>query len=442
MGLGRFGGGVDSASFAASKGAKVVVTDLATENKLAESIEQLSSYHNIEFHLGEHNEEDFKTADIVITNPAVPLNNKFLDTARNNGVKVTSQVGLFFEYCPAVIVGITGSNGKSTTTALTAHLLKNSGISNKRKVWLSGNIGNEPLLMLLDEIIKDDIVVLELSSFQIEQLASENKAPQIALITNLLPNHLDRYGTFGNYCQAKENIFINQKLDENNPAVSIFNLEDKLTAQWFEKFKNDKGRRCLTCRADDVPDSIKENFTLAGRFNLSNLAAATAIAKLFGVKDTDIKKSIGNFKALPHRLELVTENNGIKWFNDSKATTPESTIAAIEAFDEPVILIAGGYDKKLPFDELGRVIAKKVKAAFLIGQTAENIKKTITKSDVTICGSLEEAVNSANRIATGGDVVLLSPACASFDMFENYQQRGEMFKQLVHNTAVNLVNKI
>lgn len=437
MGLGKFGGGVDSAKFAAVSGAQVLVTDLTDESQLAESIEQLGNYPQIEYHLGLHLTEDFQNADIVIANPAVPLDNKYLNIARANNALVTSQVGVFFNCCPAVIVGITGSNGKSTTTALTAHILKNANLN--RNIRLSGNIGNEPLLMLLDKIHKDDIVVLELSSFQIEQLAAEKKAPHIALVTNLLPNHLDRYGTFEKYCASKEHIFNYQKPDTGKPVISIFNAEDKITSLWFEKYKNDKHRQCLTYRTEEVTQDIKRNFKLAGRFNLSNLAAAISIAKLFDVKDSDIENCISDFKALPHRLELITTRAAspchIKWYNDSKATTPESTIAAVNAFDEPVILIAGGYDKKLPFDELGKVISQKVKHTFLFGHTAEKIKSAITNSNVTICNSLEEAVNLAGQKASCGDVILFSPACASYDMFENYRQRGNRFIELVHKVS-------
>jgi UDP-N-acetylmuramoylalanine--D-glutamate ligase len=429
MGLGRFGGGVDSAKFAAANGGVVIVTDMLDENELADSIDQLKEYPQIEYHLGQHFNEDFENADIVIVNPAVPNSNKYLRIAKENNAVVTSQMELFFEYCPAMIVGITGSNGKSTTTSLTIHILKNANL--QRNVWLSGNIGNEPLLMLLERIEPDDIVVLELSSFQIEQLALENKAPDIALITNLLPNHLDRYGTFEKYCASKEHLFTNQKLYANEPAFSIFNYEDEITAQWFEKYKNDKGRRCLTYECADVPENIKSKYKLPGEFNVSNLAAAMSIAKLFDVSDEIIENCIADFRALPHRLELVADINNVKWYNDSKATTPESTIAAINAFDEPVILIAGGYDKKLPFDELGKVISQKCKTVFLIGQTAEKIKSSINKSNVTICSDLEQVVKKAYQTAIDSDVVLLSPACASYDMFENYQQRGDTFTQLV-----------
>jgi UDP-N-acetylmuramoylalanine--D-glutamate ligase len=460
MGLGRFGGGVDAAEFTSNAGAKVIVTDLATREKLGKSIEKIKKHPDIEFHLGSHEPDDFKKADIIIANPAVPGNNKFLEIARRAGRFVTSQINIFFELCPAQLIGITGANGKSTTTALTAHLLRNA-IRNTRheNVWLGGNIGNQPLLTIMNQINPDDLVVLELSSFQIEQLAEIQKAPKVVLLTNLTPNHLDRYGTFEKYCAAKENIFKFQKTDENNPAISIFNAEDKIAAEWYNKYKNETGRICIKFSTEDVPRDIRDCYKLPGRANLSNLAAALTIAKYFGVDDESIKKSLPEFKALPHRLELVDEINGVRWYNDSKATTPDGAITALDAFDQPIILIAGGYDKNLPFDEFGEKIAAKAKAAILIGQTASKIAEAIRYAQMSLQGvaateqsevdgpstslhsvaathfqlvdSLPDAVKLANKLATSGDIVLLSPACASYDMFENYEQRGKEFIKLV-----------
>ena len=440
MGLGRFGGGVDVAEFAVKSGAKVIVSDLAPAEQLSDSINKLEEFPDIEFHLGSHDPADFMQADIIIANPAVPADNEFLQLARRHNKLVTSQINIFFELCPAQIIGITGANGKSTTAALTVHLLKHT--SHERRatgyehVWLSGNIGNQPLLTILDKIKADDLVVLELSSFQLEQLAEIQKVPKVALLTNLTPNHLDRYGTFADYCAVKENIFKFQKLSENNPAISIFNAEDKIAAEWFEKYSRDTGRICIKFSNDDVSKEIRESFTLPGRANLSNLAAAIALVRQFGIDDNSIKNFLPEFKALPHRLELVEEINGVSWYNDSKATTPQSAISALEAFDRPVIIIAGGYDKNIPFDEFGEKIAENAKAAILIGQTAQKIADAIqlfpeAGTRVQLVDSLVEAVRLANHLATKGDVVLLSPACASYDMFENFQHRGQEFTKLV-----------
>jgi UDP-N-acetylmuramoylalanine--D-glutamate ligase len=431
MGLGRFGGGVDVVKFACEVGARVVVTDLAKPEALAESIAQLKGLDVI-YHLGSHDPADFEQADMVVANPAVPLDNKFLQIARKAGRKVTSQIELFFELCPAKIIGITGANGKSTTTSLTAHLLRSRF---GKKVWLGGNIGNEPMLTIVGRIKPDDLVVLELSSFQIEQLAQSDKAPQVALLINLTPNHLDRYKTFENYCEAKELIFQHQKLDNNQPAVSIFNDDDEVGSKWFSKYKKDAGRICVKFSADLVPSGMRAAYGLPGRAYLANLASAIAVAKRFDVTDEQIIRCLPAFNALPHRLQLVGKARGVRWYNDSKATTPDSSIVALEAFDSPII-IAGGYDKHIPFDEFGAKIAQKAKAAILIGQTAGAIGKIIqshsqNKAQVKFAKTLEEAVKLANGLAVEGDTVLLSPACASYDMFENYEQRGQQFIDLV-----------
>jgi len=490
MGLGRFGGGVDVAKFAVAGGAKVIVTDSASPEKLSDSIEQLAEFPAIEFHLGSHDPADFENADVVVANPAVAPDNKFLEIARRCGKRVTSQMNIFFELCPATIIGITGANGKSTTTALTAHLLRSAflGTANQKSsighrassiehrassiehrassienVWLSGNIGERPLLTTIDQITPADLVVLELSSFQLEQLAQIERAPKIALLTNLTPNHLDRHGTFENYCAAKRNIFKFQELDRNSPAVSIFNAEDEIGAEWFEKYKSDPGRLCVKFSADDVPPHIRRAFTLPGRANLSNLAAALAVAGYFRAPDNLIAACLPDFKPLPHRLELVAEINGVRWYNDSIATTPPSAIAALDAFDCPRIIIAGGYDKNLPFDELGQKIAAAAKAAILIGRTAQKIAEAIRSAQVSLRGakrrsnlnerdtryeirdtkvefaaSLAEAVDLAARLAESGDVVLLSPACASYDMFDNFQHRGRQFAGLVRDIRKRL----
>ncbi len=470
MGLGRFGGGVDVAEFAVRAGAKVIVTDLAPAAQLSDSIDKLEEFPDIEFHLGSHDPADFKQADIIIANPAVPGDNEFLELARRNNKFVTSQINIFFELCLAQIIGITGANGKSTTAALTDHLLKNMIYDIRHttyeNVWLSGNIGNQPLLTVLDKIKAKDLVVLELSSFQLEQLAEIQKAPKVALLTNLTPNHLDRYGIFANYCAAKENIFRFQVRrvgfsppnktwwgkphpTENYPAVSIFNAEDKIAAEWFEKYRKDTGRICIKFSTNDISEEIRSVFPLLGRANLSNLAAAITIARHFGIDDNSIKKALPDFKALPHRLELVEEINGVSWYNDSKATTPQSAISALEAFEQPVIIIAGGYDKNLPFDEFGQNIAENAKAAILIGQTAQKIADAICKTQdsrhktqdrelkthIEIVESLAEAVQLAARLAVNGDIVLLSPACASYDMFDNFEQRGQKFTEFVREVG-------
>jgi UDP-N-acetylmuramoylalanine--D-glutamate ligase len=447
MGLGKFGGGLDAALFAARCGAKVTVTDLAQYEKLKDSLDLLKDFQNIKYHLAGHREEDFGPdgAEIIIVNPAVPEDNKYLKIARQARKKITSQIEIFFQLCPAKIIGITGANGKSTTTALTHHLL-NSLPRPERKhyenVCLSGNIGKKPLLTLLPELKQNDIVVLEISSFQIDQLTRINTGPEIALITNITPNHLDRHGTFENYCRSKKMLFEMQNTAGPEPAVSIFNALDPVSGPWYDEYKKQPNRICIRYSPEDIPERIDALFKLPGQANKQNLAAAIAAAKQLGLTEQQIEKSLNSFTGLPDRLEFVDEKKGVTWYNDSISTTPTSTIAAIEAFDQPIILIAGGYDKKLPFEQMAKTAAEKIKAAVLIGQTAKKIEQAIKNHlagknmQIENATSMDDAVKTANSLASPGDVVVLSPACASYDMFTNYAHRAQEFK-----TSVKKLNK-
>jgi UDP-N-acetylmuramoylalanine--D-glutamate ligase len=450
QGLGRFGGGLDAAVFASSSDASdVIVTDLASADVLAAHVSALESLDNVTLRLGEHRREDFTGADVVIVNPAVRPDNEYISAARDGGAVITSQIGIFFQLCPCKIAAVTGSNGKSTTTSLTAHLLGGALEYQDdlpyKNVILGGNIGNRPLLSELENLTDKDIAVLEISSFQAEQLARDETnggpfAPQVCVITNLSPNHLDRHGTYENYCAAKESLFANQKSDVRSPALSVFNLEDEVTAGWLEKYTR-PGRICKGFKASQA-HKYKDVTPLAGEMNLSNLAAAACVAEHLGVTEDSIRKSLPSFKSLPHRLEFVRELDGVRWYNDSIATTPESVIAALTSFREPMVLIAGGYDKNIPFDELGRAAAGRLRGAVLIGKTKEKIKAAIeagcrgtsgnnSEPVIKTVDSLEQAVLAAREIAVSGDIVAMSPACASYDMFTNFQQRGEMFRNLV-----------
>lgn len=433
MGLGKFGGGVDCAKFTAKYAKKVIITDKAEPEKLQSSIKQLEGIENIEFVLGEHREQDFLNSQILIVNPAVDENNSFVKLFASTGGLITSQIELFFELFAGRIVGITGSNGKSTTTALTAHLLDANPTKNRdyRTVILTGNIGERPFLEALEGTNQNDIAVLEISSFQLEQLARIKKSPAVSLITNLTPNHLDRHITFENYRTAKENIFKFQKQGD----LAIFNLEDSRTLDMYERFSKTSPAKCILYTPTELSDRIKEVFPLPGKVNLSNLAGAVKIAEFFNVGNKTIKKAAADFKSLPHRLQLVSKKDGIRWYNDSIATTPESVIAAIEAIPSSKIIIAGGYDKGISFDGLAAEINKNsssIKALILIGKTADKIAKAVGQGSIEIikAASLAKAVQEAVNIADKGDSVLLSPACASYDMFNNFQERGEMFTEL------------
>ena len=438
MGLGRFGGGGDAAGFSAAQGGQVLVTDRAPAHALQEAVNQLEPHASIAFRLGSHEPNDFIEADVVIANPAVPPNNRYLQLARDHGAVITTQINLFFERCPARVIGITGANGKSTTAALTAHLLQRVSRPNPATygtVWLGGNIGNRPLLSNLDRMCANDLVVLELSSFQTEMLASIATGPQVALLTNLTPNHLDRHGTFEQYCQAKEALFRYQPTDIGDPPVSLFCAEDPVGVQWYHKYHNQSGRICRLYSTDQVSEQIKQRYCLPGHANLLNLAGALAIARCFIGEDESLGQALSSFQPLQHRLQCVATKKGVRWFNDSIATTPESTMVALDAFDHPTILIAGGYDKGIALDDLGQVIAKKAKAVVLIGQTASKLRLAIeavprSQARIISSDSLADAVTQAVAQTEKGDVVVLSPACASYDMFDNFQQRGDEFTRL------------
>ena len=449
MGLGHFGGGVDAAIYAAQQGGRVLVTDLAEPETLAHSLQDLEGFPSIEYCLGTHAEEALRNADVVVVNPAVPRDSKWLAQAEN--AAITTQINLFLERCPATVIGITGSNGKSTTAALTAHLLESAAASGSvpyGAVWLGGNIGNRPLLRCLPQMNAEDVVVLELSSFQTEMLASPGMGtrlcretptqPKIALITNLTPNHLDRHGTFEDYCAAKETLFRLQSGTELDPSVSLFCTEDAVGREWLEKYRSHQARTVGGYSAADVPEPLRESFTLPGRANLNNLAGALAIVRCLGVPVRQVAGGVATFRPLPHRLEAVAEYGKVRWYNDSVATTPESTMAALDALEEPKVLITGGYDKGMGFLDLGRHIVEKVKAVVLMGQTTGKIADAIAKANgspvkVERAASLVEAVNLAARQAMPGDVVILSPACASYDMFANFEDRGNEFRRLVHS---------
>jgi len=445
MGLGLFGGGVGVAQFLAKQGARVTVTDLRNATELSSSIKQLEGLP-ISYKLGGHSEEDFINGDMVVVNPAVPKNSKFIEIARNNRVQVDTEINIFFKLCPAPIIGITGSNGKSTTTALTGNILQETS----RRTWVGGNIGKS-LLSDLEEIKPSDIVVLELSSFQLEEFNSTKKSPHISIVTNISPNHLDRYADMDEYIQAKKNIILHQ----DSGDYAILNYDDPELKRWKNDCKGHilwySAKQTMTdgafVKGNDIVVSLNgqsmvipcvSRIKIPGIHNLQNVLAASCAAYLAGAREEHIEKAITAFTGLEHRLEFVREVNGVRYYNDSKATTPESSIAAITAFQAQVILIAGGYDKGSSFEEFAETCARNTKAVVLIGKTAGKIQELILEKKVKKATpliytqkTLEEAFRQANTMAKSGDVVLLSPACASYDMFLNYEERGRKFKDMV-----------
>lgn len=446
MGLGFFGGGGRVTRYLVKNGAKVTVTDLKPEKELKETIDSLSGLP-ITFHINGHTEKDFTDADLIIVNPAVPPDSPFLSIAQKNNIPLETELNLFFKMCKAKIIGVTGSNGKTTTTTLIGEVLKKS----PKKVWVGGNIGKS-LLEEVDEIQQNDLVVLEISSFQLENLAVLNKSPHISVLLNITPNHLDRHKTMENYINAKKNIIKYQGkndwaiLNWDDPTVREFANSIKSKTKFFSiKEPVSNGAFCLNEKICLTDKNIKieidvSNRKIPGWFNLQNMVAATgaiytAIGNEWKLWKNACEEVFNTFKGVEHRLELVCERNGVKFYNDSIATNPESTIAALDTISPPIILIAGGYDKNLPFDELAKKIPEKVHCLILMGQTADKIEELVKKEKDNIklykAQSLDEAVRVAKKEAVSGDTVLLSPACASYDMFRNFAERGKLFKKLV-----------
>jgi UDP-N-acetylmuramoylalanine--D-glutamate ligase len=422
VGLGRFGGGIGVTKWLCGQGAVVTVSDRADAEALAGSIAQLDGL-DVTLHLGSHDLDDFLNADLLVVSPAIPQDIAPLQAAAA-GIPRTSEMNLFIERCGAPIIGITGSVGKSTTTAMIGEIL-----SRKYEVHVGGNIGKS-LLGQLDEIRPDHLVVLELSSFQLEQAEALGVSPQVSLVTNLTPNHLDRHGTMDAYGRAKQNIFRFQKSSD----LLILNSDDPETQGWAE----------LAPGRVEFFDPCGEAFELqvTGEHNQYNAQAAWAVAREFGVDRTTAADALGQFESLSHRLQLAVEGRGVKFYNDSKCTTPGGLIVALDAFDpRTVIVIAGGSDKDVSFDKMGAAIARRAKAIVVIGTTAEKIAASVeaarcdAEPAVLRAADLETAVQTASGLAEAGDVVLLSPACASYDMFTNYQQRGDRFVELARLAA-------
>lgn len=381
------------------------------------------------------------TADIVFRTPGMHPNIPALCDLRARGAVITSEMEAFFSVCPCKIIAVTGSDGKTTTTSLIAEILKQSG----RTVWIGGNIGN-PLLPVADQMHKNDIAVVELSSFQ---LMNMKQSPHIAVITNLAPNHLDVHKDMEEYIEAKENIYLHQSSSDR----VVLNLDNQITAGFSSKAvgtvsyfsrsqKPDNGVWYYdnTIYRGNVPVLKREDILIPGIHNVENyMAAICAVEGL--VSDEDIRTVARTFGGVEHRIELVRELHGVRYYNDSIASSPTRTIAGLHSFDQKVILIAGGYDKQLPFDVLGPEIVSHVKALILCGATADKIRKAVLEAPAYSVGTpaiydakcLSDAVDIARAVAVSGDIVTLSPACAAFDQFKNFMVRGAKFKELVMN---------
>lgn len=419
-GLGRFGGGIAVTRWLCEQGANVLVTDLDTPENLGDSMKQLEGLP-IEFRLGEHREADFSGADVVVASPAIPLQSKFIQAARSAGKTVTTEIRLFIERCGARIIGVTGTKGKSTTTAMLGKMLEAVG-----KTWVGGNIGKS-LLGDLARIGKDDLVVLELSSYMLEHLREMSWSPHVALVTMISSDHLSWHGSQQAYVDAKRNIIRFQKgedvavLDEEDPTCAGFAREAVGRIILFGL----KGRK-------------KFDLLIPGAHNQLNAQGAFAAASLFGVDFTGAQRALAEFAGLPHRLQRVFESGGVAYYNDSIATIPEAAVAALESFpSKKVIQIVGGYGKDLPITALCASLINRAKAVLCIGATGPAIADLLEQSPsqnaaaTYRCGDLATAVTMAKKIAASGDVVLLSPGFKSFDQFVNFEQRGDRFVELL-----------
>ena len=370
-------------------------------------------------------------AELVFRTPGMHPGNPAIAALKERGATVTSEMDVFFQLCPCPIIAVTGSDGKTTTTSLIAAMLKAAG----RTVWVGGNIGT-PLLPLCRQMKEEHIAVVELSSFQLMDMT---RSPQVAVVTNLAPNHLDVHRDMEEYVQAKTNIFAFQGADQK----LILNADNAITDSFKgpgETVKFSRLGKGEACRVEDgiilrrgVAVLDTADILIPGQHNVENyMAAILAVEGL--VPDEVIRQVARTFGGVEHRVELVRTVNGVRYYNDSIASSPTRTIAGLRSFREKVILIAGGYDKHIPYDELGPEICRHVKRLYLCGATAPAIRAAVEacgKLPITDCGDFQSAVLSAAKGAEPGDVVLMSPASASFDQFKNFMERGDFFKKII-----------
>ena len=446
MGLGLLGGGVVAARFFSKQGARVLVTDLKTQGELAVSVRALTRYKNIRFVFGKHREEDFQNADLIIQNPGVPGSSPYLEIARREKIHIETDVSFMMKYCPAFTIGITGTKGKTTITALIAQIMPHA--------LVGGNIGVS-VFSLLPKLSKNSkqIVVLELSSWQLESLKNARRSPQIAVISNIFPDHLNRYKNFTAYKNAKKLIFRYQKTGdylivnaENAEARGICSgarskvfLFGGTKAPLFGVFLRDGW--IVFSNAHKTERVVRvDKSRLKGAHNKENVMAAVCVAKILGAPNRIIAKAVYQFQGVPHRMEVVGMYKGVVYYNDTASTVPEATIRAVQSLAEQgsagrIVLIAGGSDKKLNYGEFAVVTASLCKNVILYkgadSDTAtdkmfEEYAKRGFRSFV-LTASLKEALNTAAGIAKKGESVLFSPGASSFGKFVNEFDRGAQF---------------
>lgn len=417
--------------FLVQNGAVVTACDKRPKPALDDELAQLSDV-DIKYHLGENYLQSLD-ADIIFKTPGMRFDVPQLLRAKEQGSVVTSEMEVFFDLCPANITAVTGSDGKTTTTTLISEMLKEQG----RKVWLGGNIGN-PLLAQIGDITPDDDVVLELSSFQLHTM---KVSPHIAVITNISPNHLDMHKDMEEYIQAKKNIMRYQHKD----SVLVYNCENDITNQIGQNAKGSTvsfGKSSGDFYIEDSAIYLQgkrilglSDIKIPGLHNVENFMAA--MGAVIGRVSYDTMRHVAkNFCGVEHRCEFVREVDGVRYYNSSIDSSPNRTKHTAAIFDKKIILISGGKDKGIPYDEIGPVIAQHVKNLILIGATADKIDRAVKDTGACVetlfCDTYEQVVMTAHSLAEPGDIVLLSPASTSFDMFKNFEQRGNLFKELVN----------
>ncbi len=439
LGAGR--SGVASARFLAERGATVALHDRNDVESWSEAARSLKESHNVGLIAGQIPSWLLDQIDLVVISPGVPTNTipaRYVD--RKDG-EVIGEVELAFRFMKGRVVGITGSNGKTTTTTLIGELLKNAGIETQ----IGGNIGT-PLLSLAESSTDETWTVAELSSFQLETIVDFR--PTVAICLNVTPNHLDRYDSFTDYAAAKHRIFMNQTTDD----VAILNADDEITASWASglranvsmfsvKRELDEGLflrgRELVCRAGGKEKVLttRDEIFLRGLHNVENVLASFAAGLACGASPESMRETVANFKGVEHRIEFVSEIDGVQFYNDSKATSVDATLKALEALsdgDGKTVLILGGRGKNAPYAPLIPLIESSVRALVLIGEDADNIASQLKGTAVIVrADSMADAVLKAKAVAETGDAVLLAPACASFDMFKSFEERGQVFKAAV-----------
>jgi len=436
--IGAARSGVGAAKLVKRLGGIPFVSDFSPKEKIFDAVNQLE-IEKINFEFGGHSERVYESA-LIIVSPGVPNDSQVLQNARAKGIKLVSEIEFAYHYCKGKIIAITGTNGKTTTTSLCGHVFNTCGY----KTHVAGNIGVAFSEIVLD-VKEGEFVSLEVSSFQLDLI--ENFKPAAALILNITPDHLNRYeNSLDKYAESKQRIYMNQDgkdfliLNKDSQSVMKYLTEHK-SKSFFFSLNEEQEEGCFysgnevvfKLNGDEKFRCSRNDINIRGEHNLANAMSVICAAKIFNHENAGIVKGLQTFDSVEHRLELVREIKGVKYVNDSKATNVDSVWYAIKSFDEPILLILGGQDKGNDYEQIKDLVIQKVKKIYAIGSSAEKVFNFFHQDvKVELEKTMEDAVKSASREAIKGDVVLLSPACASFDMFNNYEHRGKVFKEAVN----------